>query len=356
MRSRVASRRSRSSVRSRCTRAAASSDATVPPAVLVVGQGPQRLLGARGQGGVRVEVEEAVVVDRRRHLRLHLGERGGPAGAGSLAVQGGADEVGDLGLVGDVEPRDAERLQPGHQVGGGGHRVGLHVLVAEVEPGQPGRGVERASGVELPERQARVHREAAAGLDRLGDLQGVAGDVDADRDLEDRSEQGEQQAQPGLLHHPWPVVVELGDDAAPRLELLGPHRRLDGPEVEVGHPPPVVPAAPQQRVAHGTDVAPLPEPLGVLLVRLRRVVVGAEVRAREVQQPGDRRGPGAMHPEDDQLHGARSYRGGDGGLGGPGGRGRPSRHPPPSGVAGAAPEPSGAATVMPPSGSTQKVI
>ena len=107
------------------------------------------------------------------------------------------------------------------------------------------------------------------------------------RRFEGRPQDGQHEAEPGFLHHPWAVRVELEYDVAELVEVLVAHFFRDVGNGEVGDLPPVVAAAVQQAVADSADVTPLPEPLRVLGVGIGRDPFWPEIRAREVQQPGD---------------------------------------------------------------------
>ncbi len=180
----------------------------------------------------------------------------------------------------------------------------VEILVAHVVARHADGGLQAPQGVVLPERDADREREPVPLRHRPGDLERLPGDVDADRDLEQRPQQWQEEAEARLLDHPRPVRVEPQQDLAERAEVLFAHLSGDGLDLEAAEPPPVEPGVLEEAVTDAAHVLALPEPLRVLLVGLGRAALGTEVRAGHVEQARDRRRARPVHAEDDQLHGA----------------------------------------------------
>ena len=194
-------------------------------------------------------------------------------------------------------------FEPGEQLVERAHRVGVEVLVPHVVARRARRGPQASQRVVLPERDPDREREPVPLRHRARDLQRLTRHVDAHRDLEQRSQQREEQAEARFLDHPWALRVESLQDRAERAEVLVAHVSGNGLDVEAAEPPPIESGVLEEAVTDAAHVLALPEPLRVLLVGLGGAALGTEVGAGHVEQARHRRGARPVHAEDDQLHG-----------------------------------------------------
>ena len=133
-------------------------------------------------------------------------------------------------------------------------------------------------------------------------------DVDGEGCFQDLPPNREQHAKARFLDEPGSVGVQVQDDICGRRLVASFRLAWHRVEVELRYRVPVAAGGGENRVVEVAHIAPFPEPLDVLRAPSGADVLAAEVEAHQVQDPGERRRAGPMHPEYENLHVVRRVR------------------------------------------------
>ena len=252
-------------------------------AVLVT---PQDFHGAGGQGRQGSQRQRVTVLESLIQPRLlGVGVAALKSRVALLMVKARLDERLDFPRRRQPQSLHLQFHQLRVQALGGFHRLGHQVVVGYQQP-RDGLGMRQPQQTVLfPERQPQGERKILALVERLGDLDRAAMDVDADWRFQQRFPERQQQVDAGILEHPRAAGVQIEQNLLRLRAKFGYEVRPDQAlGVETADPIPGPAQLAQHILVQAEHVPAFPVAFLIVIVGRHGQFRRREVRAHHVEQ------------------------------------------------------------------------